>query len=473
MASELNVQARIRALNDAPVQPRAKYVLYWCRVNRRVDSNHALVHAANRANELGLPVLCYESLDSSAPFANDRLHAFVLEGAPEQARRLERLGIGYCFHLARRRGESEEALESLARDAACVVSDDYPESIETESGASLPLPFTVRHEAVDSSCVVPMRVLAKREYAAYTIRPKIRRLLPQFLQPCPPVQVRQRWRQPVPVWHTCVTEAAISSLIAGCASDHSVASSIAYAGGRRAAEKMLAHFLERNLRRYARERNEPSAHATSNLSPYLHFGQISALEVALAARSHAEQSQLIADEYLEELIVRRELAFNYALHTASPANLANLPEWAKETLRKHARDRREPVYSYEQFAGARTHDALWNACQQEMLLRGKIHGYYRMYWGKKVIEWSPTCQDALETMVRIHDRYALDGRDPNTYTNILWCFGLHDRPWATRLVFGSIRYMSLEGMKRKTGVNSYLREIAELESTRRDPHRFG
>ena len=199
------------------------------------------------------------------------------------------------------------------------------------------------------------------------------------------------------------------------------------------------------------------------MSPYLHFGQISSLEVALAAKRHAEENDLIADEFLEELIVRRELSFNYARHAASPASLEDLPEWAQRTLKDHACDPRQPSYSHNQFERAETHDALWNACQQEMLLRGKIHGYYRMYWGKKIIEWSPTCQDALETMVRIHDRYALDGRDPNTYTGILWCFGLHDRPWQTRPIFGSIRYMSLDGMKRKTGVDAYLREIAKLE----------
>jgi deoxyribodipyrimidine photo-lyase len=467
------VQERIRALNDAPVNSQAKYVLYWSRLNRRVDSNHALLHAVERANELGLPVLCHESLSCADKHASDRLHQFILEGVPEQARRLERLGVGYCFLLRRRDSEPEDVLDRLAQEAGCVVSDDYPASVAAESNADAASGIKVRHEAVDSSCVVPMRLLQKREYAAYTIRPKIRRLLPQYLQPCPVPRVAERWRQPLPEWHTRVTEAAIPALLAGCEIDHSVAPSIGYTGGRRAAEKLLAHFLDENLRRYARERNEPAAHATSNLSPYLHCGQISSLEIALAVRRHAEQNQLIADEYLDELIVRRELAFNYALHVASPACLANLPDWAKETLRKHAQDRREPAYGYEQFAAAQTHDELWNACQREMLLRGKIHGYYRMYWGKKIIEWSRTCQDALETMLRIHDRYALDGRDPNTYTNILWCFGLHDRPWPSRRIFGSVRYMSYEGMRRKTGVDDYIQEISQLERTRRDPFRIG
>ncbi len=179
---------------------------------------------------------------------------------------------------------------------------------------------------------------------------------------------------------------------------------MSYRGGRLAAEAALRHFLEDNLRRYAREKNEPSAHATSDLSPYLHFGMISSLEVALAVKAHAAAHSLIADEFLEELIVRRELAFNYARWVEHPDSLANLPDWTRQTLLNHAADQREPHYRREDFEQARTHDPLWNACQKEMLLRGKIHGYYRMYWGKKIIEWSPTCQDALETMVHIHDR---------------------------------------------------------------------
>jgi deoxyribodipyrimidine photo-lyase len=465
------VQERIRALNEQPVRPTASYVLYWSQMNRRVDSNHALVHAVSLANELGLPVLYHESLTRLDACANDRLHTFILEGVPEQARRLAALGIGYCFYLRRTASDPGDVLERLAENAACVVSDDYPVFIAACNNASVPAKLKVRYEVVDSSCIVPMSRLEKREYAAYTIRPKIRKLLPEYLKPCPPIEVARRWDLPAPAFHSAVTESAVPSLVAACEIDHSIPPSLSFTGGRLAAERALRFFLENNLRRYARERNEPSAHATSRLSPYLHFGQISSLEVALAARRHAEEHKLIADEFLEELIVRRELSFNYARHATPPDRLENLPDWTQQTLRDHAADPREPSYRYEQFERAETHDALWNACQKEMLLRGKIHGYYRMYWGKKIIEWSPTCQDALETMVRIHDRYALDGRDPNTYTGILWCFGLHDRPWQTRPIFGSIRYMSLDGMKRKTGVDAYLREIAELERTGKDPFR--
>jgi deoxyribodipyrimidine photo-lyase len=441
-------------------------------MNRRVDANHGLAWAVKQANELGLPVLYYEGLTCTYKEANDRLHTFVLQGVPETAQRLGERGIGYCFYLRRRKSEANDVLYQLAEDAACVVSDDYPTFIAAQHNRSVPDRLKVSYEVVDSSCIVPMNTWVKREYAAYTIRPKIRKVLAQHLEACPEPEVSKVWRGSAPRWHTPVCAANIAELVASCEIDHRVKPSISYCGGRKAAERVLEHFLERNLRRYAKDRNEPAAHATSDLSPYLHFGMISSLEVALAAQRHAEEHKLIADEFLEELIVRRELAFNYARHVEHPESLCNLPEWARQTLLRHAGDHREPVWSYQQFEQARTHDALWNACQKEMLLRGKIHGYYRMYWGKKIIEWSPTCQDALETMVRLHDRYALDGRDPNTYTNILWCFGLHDRPWQERSVFGMIRYMGLDGMKRKTGVDAYLREIGHLERTGQDPFRL-
>jgi deoxyribodipyrimidine photo-lyase len=248
----------------------------------------------------------------------------------------------------------------------------------------------------------------------------------------------------------------IPKLVAACEIDHSVPPSAKFRGGTKEAKQRLRRFLKHNLRRYASLSREPAADATSRLSPYLHFGHISSLEVALAVQQHAREHKLIPDEFLEELIVRRELAFNFATYAGTDASLDLLPEWARGTLKKHARDRRDPVYTPAQFERAETHDALWNAAQTELRRDGFIHGYYRMYWGKKIIEWSATHQEALETMVQLHDRYALDGRDPNTYTNILWCFGLHDRPWGERPIFGTVRYMSLEGMKRKTGTEAYI-----------------
>lgn len=463
------VKERIRVLNEAPLRAEGEYVLYWAGANRRVDSNHGLLRAVETANELRLPVLYYEGVTCAYPHANDRLHTFLLEGVPDTARRLKRLGIGYCFTLRRRRQDPDDVFFRVAARAAGVVADDYPAYWPAFLDSTVPARLPVRYEAVDSSCIVPMNLLPKREYAAYTIRPKIHRLLKDHLKPCPEPRVRRRWQGPPPEHHVDFSEEQIPQIVASCEIDHSVPPSLCFRGTRSEAEERLQQFLEKNLHRYAKERNQPAAHATSRLSPYLHFGRLSPLEIALAASEYAHERRLIADEFLEELIVRRELAFNFARHAKNPESLANLPEWARATLVAHAKDPRSPRYTRTQFEQAQTHDALWNACQKEMLLRGVIHGYYRMYWGKKIIEWSPTCQDALETMIRIHDRWALDGRDPNTYTNILWCFGLHDRPWKERAVFGAIRYMSLEGMKRKTNVDAYLREIAWLEQTGTDP----
>jgi deoxyribodipyrimidine photo-lyase len=431
-------------------------------MNRRVESNHALAHAATLADELGFPLLFYEGLTCTYASANDRLHTFLLEGVAETERRAAQAGIGYVFYLRQRRSDPNDALYRLAKEAAAVVTDDYPVFIAAEHNQSVPGRIGAAYFAVDASCVVPMSSFDKREYGAYTIRPKIRKLLPEHLKPIPRIQLKRRWNAPRPPIHTEVTTRNINDLVAASEIDHTVEPSRTVRGGRSAAEKHLRHFLRHSLQRYAREKNEPSARATSGLSPYLHFGHISALEIALAVRKHAARHKMIADEFLEELIVRRELAFNFARFCPRPS-LADLLEWARANLKKHAHDRRVHNYTYEQFERAQTHDALWNAAQKQMLLEGHIHGYYRMYWGKKIIEWSPTFPDAFDIMVRIHDRYALDGRDPNTYANILWCFGLHDRPWPERPIFGTMRYMSLQGMARKTKIEDYIRQIERLE----------
>lgn len=460
---------RVRILNGAKPSPDARYVLYWAQMNRRVESNHALLHAVETANGQKLPLLVYEGLTYSYPYANDRHHTFLLEGAAEMEQRLSKLGIGYVFYLERGPQDRTGVLYQLAAQAAVLVTDDYPTFIARKHNSSVPAKVSVPYHAVDSSCVVPMSLMEKREWAAYTIRPKIHRLLPQYLKPVHPIRLAVPFTLPRPRFHTPVTPERIAKLVASCAIDHGVRPSLSFRGGRLASERTLHRFLEDKLRRYSRERNDPAAHATSDLSPYLHYGHISALEVALAAKAYAAEHGLIADEFLEELIVRRELAFNYARFSDPPDTFAHLPGWALKTMEEHDKDRRDPCYTREQFELAQTHDPLWNAAQKELLLRGKIHGYYRMYWGKKIIEWSATHHEALETMVHLHDRYAVDGRDPNTYTNILWCFGLHDRPWQERPVFGKLRYMSYDGMRRKTASDAYLKEIENLERTGQDP----
>lgn len=452
------MEERIRKLNDATVRPDADYVLYWSQMNRRAEYNQALDHAIRIGNSLKLPVLFYEGLTCTYPYANDRLHTFILEGVADTASALKRRGVGYRFYLRRTPRDPDDAVYRLAAGAAALVTDDYPTFVAAAHNARVPTKLRIPYYAVDASCIVPMELLDKREYAARTIRPKIHKLLPKHLAAYAGARPVRRWTGQAE-W----PRASVPELVSSCQVDHSVRPSVEFRGGAPEARRRLDEFLARRLHRYTRERNEPVRHATSNLSPYLHFGHISALEVALAVREHATAHKIDADGFLEELIVRRELAFNFCRHVARPDSLDPLPDWVRLNLKAHAKDRRQHVYTRDQFEAAATSDTLWNAIQKELLLRGKIHGYYRMYWGKKIVEYSRTYEDALDTMIYLHDRYALDGRDPNTYTNILWCFGLHDRPWGARPVFGTIRYMSYEGMRRKTDVDAYIREIGQLE----------
>ena len=462
---------RITQLNQVADRSGGQYILYWAQMNRRVEGNHGLLYAVELANTVGVAVLFYEGLTCTYPSANDRLHTFILAAVPETAKRLKKAGIGYVFYLRRTQADRNDVLYELAKKAVAVVSDDYPTFIARTHNSSVPGKLDCPYYVVDSSCVVPMSQIPVRQYGAYTIRPKITRLLPKYLKPADELRVRHRFTAPIPNFHTAVTPDAIPKLVMSCAIDHSVPPSLSFEGGAVGAEKLLDHFLRKNLSRYAQGRNEPSEHATSHMSPYLHFGQISSLEIALKIKEYAQRHKIPADEYLEELIVRRELAFNYARFVSAPGSLKNLPDWCQKNMQQHARDERDPSYTAKQLMQGETYDELWNATQKEMLLRGKIHGYYRMYWGKKIIEWTRHYQQAADLMIEIHERYALDGRDPNTYTNILWCFGLHDRPWPERPVFGKMRYMSLEGMKRKTDTAAYIREIAEMEKTGRDAAR--
>jgi deoxyribodipyrimidine photo-lyase len=442
-----NMDGRVQLLNNAPFRGDAKYVLYWAQVNRRVGWNYALAYAIELANKAGLPVLFYEGLTFDYPYASDRFDRFILEGASDTRRQLERLGIGYVFYQRRKRSDPNNVVYRLAKDAAMLVTDDYPLWPARVFNPRVAAKIEIPYYAVDSSCIVPMSCFEKREYAAYTIRPKIRKLLPKYLKPVPAVRVRRKFEG---------KQAEFAASSHGAPTDTTFNT---YPGGSAAAQKRLRRFLKHSLHRYANSSNQPSEKATSGLSPYLHFGHVSSLEVALAVKEYARDHKLMPDQFLEELIVRRELAFNFARFTDHPESIDALPDWARKTLAKHARDKRDPVYSRDQFEQAQTYDPLWNAAQKELLGTGKIHGYYRMYWGKKILEWSRTPADALATAIYLNDCYALDGRDPNSYTNILWCFGLHDRPWVERPVFGQVRYMSYDGMRRKTDVDAYIRSI--------------
>jgi len=452
---------RVTCLKAAPIPKNARYVLYWMQMAKRAEFNHGLNFAIAKANELKLPLLVYEGLKYDYPYACDRIHQFILENSVELNGRFREKGIRYLFHYERNKRERFPTVIRLCQRAALLVSDDFPAFIVPRHNSRVAERIEIPFFIVDSNGVVPLNEMTKQEYAARTIRPKIQRLLPLYLQPFREENLeKDSLGLKVDCEERKLSKSAIEKVVASCNINHSVPPSPYFKGGFIEARRHLVDFLKK-LQTYGRDRNEPSLFGTSNLSPYLHFGMISPLEVALEAIT-AKKDQSSTEAFLEELIVRRELSFNFTKFAGNFESLHSLPRWAQETLASHAKDRREHVYSLREFETAQTHDPIWNACQNELLGVGKIHGYMRMYWGKKIIEWSRSPAQALEIMIHLNNQYALDGRDPNSWTGILWCFGLHDRPWGRRPVFGTIRFMSADGLKRKFDVQGYVDRVTGM-----------
>lgn len=449
------------------------YVLYWMQTYRRTSSNAALDEAVRLANRLELPLVVYEGLDPDYPGACDRHHRFLLGCARETAEALEERGIRYVFHLRRDPADDRPAAAEMMADAAAAVVDDYPAFVLpgiTRAALGRTRDAGTPVLAVDDNGVVPLAETEKRHYAARTIRPVLHRFLPAYLHPLEEREPAIRDPDvPVPVEGIAVTlrgssDAELAALVASCDVDHGIPPSPRYPPGRTAALARLERFLERDLERYAEASADPGASATSDLSPYLHFGCLSSREAALRTLG-ADAPDEDVDAFLEQLVVRRELAYNFCWFTPleDHTSLDVLPDWARATMAAHAEDERPHAYDRAAFERARTHDELWNAAQRELLHTGTIHNYVRMLWGKKILEWSPDYRSAVETMVALHDRYALDGRDPNTYANILWCFGLHDRAFGERAVFGKLRPMTVRNTRRKHDVDSYLQRVDAWE----------
>lgn len=434
----------------------AAYLLYWLQAVRRVEQNHALDDAIRHANRLGLPVVVYEGLRPDYPQANARIHTFVVEGMRENAETCERRGLRYVAYVPERGKVDRSAIATLASRAALVVTDENPAFIFGAQTRALAKRIECPLLTVDNGGVVPMREMAKREWSAATIRKKIHRLLPTYLQPCSDATAEVDAAKLDVDFdaETDVRSLDVAEIVRRSKVDDSVAPSPLYRGGRAAALDLLGRFLVERLDGYAERRRNAGVEGTSRLSPYLHFGFVSSLEAALAARDASAPDE-DRDAFLEELIVRRELCFNFCFFEPEHASVESLPEWARKTLAKHASDPR-PDVSDEQIETATTYDEIWNLTQRELLATGEIHNAARMLWGKKLLEWSATPQAAVDTMVRLHERYALDGRGPLTYSNILWCLGLHDRAWGPeRPIFGTVRYMSSDAFRRKHDVRAY------------------
>ncbi|MBA3243137.1 MAG: deoxyribodipyrimidine photolyase [Acidobacteria bacterium] len=452
------IDERVTLLNDARENTGARYVLYWMQMFKRATHNHALNFAARAANERGLPLIVYEGLKYYYPWASDRLHTFILEGVEEKREEFERRGVRYIFYLQRDTSDPKQTVARLAQDAALVVTDDFPCFIIPGHNRRLVAQVGVPVYAVDSNGIIPLSAFDKEEFAARTIRPKIKKLLPRYEgDTVRGVSLKRRApRLKVDCPETKVSASNIAALVAECDIDHGVPPSPVYHGGTRAGRARLRHFVRNILPRYDESRNDPSTDGVSRLSAYLHFGFLSAHEIAAAVRE-ACVPQAAKDAYLEELIVRRELSYNFTRFNPAYASLDALPKWARLTMREHDGDPRPAVLEPERIEGAETYDELWDATQRELLRTGEIHNYARMLWGKRVIEWRETYEESFRLLEHLNNKYALDGRNPNSYAGILWCFGKHDRAWGPeREVFGKLRFMSSQSMARKFEARAYV-----------------
>jgi deoxyribodipyrimidine photo-lyase len=449
------VDTRITLLNDREAR-KGRYVLYWMQQSQRAEYNHALNVAIREANRAGLPLLVAFGLTDTYPEANLRHFQFMLEGLQDVEAALRKRGIGMVVRL----GSPPDVALNIGHAAALIVCDVGYTRHQRAWRQKVARQADCRVLQVESDAIVPVAVASdKAEYAARTIRPRINRHLERYLvlprSPRPrhsastlrvkglslknPARILRRLdidRQVLPVDKF-------------------------FKGGTREAKKCLRRFIKHHLARYHDHRNQPQTDDISHMSPYLHFGHIAPLYLAVKIRDARTGQGIDRAAYLEELVVRRELAINFVWYTPDYDHYACLPGWARKTLAEHAGDFRPHVYDRESLEDAKTHDPYWNAAMREMRYTGFMHNYMRMYWGKKILEWSATPEEAFITTLSLNNKYFLDGRDPNSYAGVAWIFGKHDRAWFERPIFGKIRYMAASGLERKCDIRGYVKKIDE------------
>ncbi len=445
-------EQRIRKLLGKDIRRERTLVVYWMQACQRVEQNEALSFAIETANMLGKPLLVYFGIAPAFAGANARHYRFMLEGIREVKAELAERSIAMVISSF----GVVQGLKKLKDQCACLVVDRAYTHLERswrKEAASL---FDCAMYEVEANVVVPLDAVSdKEEYSAATLRRKIEPMISYFAQlvPTPKIQVDSLSLE-VPFASTDLKDIAkfvqsmgIESL--GGSAEHLV-------GGASQARKKLSDFIERNLIGYETERNDPANPHSSGLSAYLHFGQISPVTIY-----HAVKDLDISDvpAFLEQLIVRRELAYNFVAFNPFYDRYEGLPAWARKSLDAHEEDPRDVVYRYEDLEAGNTHDPYWNAAQRELVVRGEMHNYMRMYWGKKILEWSPTPSQAFSYALQLNNTYQMDGRDPNGYAGVAWCFGKHDRPWVERPIFGNIRYMNDKGLERKFNMKAYLQRI--------------
>jgi deoxyribodipyrimidine photo-lyase len=487
-------EARIHAINDLPPLEDQAVVVYWMVAARRGTWNFGLQRAVEWAVRLGRPLIVLEALRAGYPWASDRLHAFVLQGMADNRQHFAATPARYYAYVEPFPGAGRGLLGALAARAAVVVTDDFPAFFLRRMVSAAATRLTVRVEAVDSNGLVPLRATPQAYPTAYAFRRFLQKTLPSHLRAFPePDPLRDVALPPAEVPRAVADawpeagDALLSGQPEALASlpiDHTVGV-VATRGGPSEATAVLDEFLEGRLDRYLDDRAHPDRDGCSGLSPYLHFGHVSAHQVfsalmtrerwttaALSRTAHGGRegwwgASPPAEAFLDQLITWRELGFSTCHHRQDYDRYESLPGWARATLSAHASDPRPHVYALESLEAARTHDRVWNAAQTQLMREGRMHNYLRMLWGKKILEWTASPQEALAVMIELNNKYALDGRDPNSYSGIFWVLGRHDRPWAPeRPIFGSIRYMSSDNTLRKLRMKEYLRRYAPESATR-------
>ena len=445
-------QERIKILNDKPVYNR-NYVVYWMQQSQRTEFNHALEYAVDRANELKKPLIVYFGITENFPDANERHSSFMLQGLKEVKSALEKRKIKLVIqHISPEIGAIE-----LAKKADVVVVDRGYLKIQRQWRKEVADKIDCHLVQVESDVIVPVETASpKEEYAAATFRPKINRQLDEYLVP---LKEKIPSVSSLDLIFESFSIKDIEKTLGRLKIDRFVSKTEYFKGGGYVAKELLDSFIAQKLTGYNELRNDPTKNYLSNMSPYLHFGQISPLYIALKILTTRSSG---SEAYLEELIVRRELSMNFCYYDQNYDSFDCLPNWAKLSLKEHEQDPREFIYPLEIFENAETHDPYWNAAQKEMMITGKMHGYMRMYWGKKILEWTRSPEEAFEITLHLNNKYELDGRDPNGFTGIAWCFGKHDRAWFERPVFGKVRYMNANGLHRKFDADCYVQKIEKL-----------
>jgi deoxyribodipyrimidine photo-lyase len=449
---KLSQNPRITVRRSGPPDSEGTCVVYWMQRAQRAIDNPALDVAIQIGNELKKPVVVYLAPIPFYPHANLRHYRFLQSGIADIAEDVRKRNAGFVL-----RAFPDHRLEKFCDEVspAIVIGDENPlretEQWRVKAARRLRVPLWT----IDADVIVPSRLLEKEQYAARTIRPRIHALLPEFLHASKAVKANIPWKPPRGLRRIDQDE----DFTATWKLDRSV-SPLNWQGGTTQALRILREFVRNRLKNYPHDRNHPECNGTSQLSPYLHFGHIGPLTVARTVES-ASAPRAAKQAFLEQLVVRRELSINFVRFNPLYDSFESMEPWANRSFARHSRDPRPVLYGQEQLDQAETHDELWNAAQKQMLLTGWMHNYMRMYWAKKILEWSPSVAIAYQRAVRLNDRYELDGRDPNGYAGIAWAIvGKHDRPWFERPVFGQIRYMTQASTARKFDAKKYI-ELVE------------